>query len=50
MKRVNRIAEYAGWGIEASPTILATQRLFKSGAVVSRYGQRFVIVDLGWRP
>ncbi|MGF6996880.1 hypothetical protein [Paraburkholderia sp. GAS32] len=49
MKRVNRFAEYAGWKIEASPTILATQRLFVSGVIVSRGGDRFIFTDLGNR-
>ncbi|WP_240465921.1 hypothetical protein [Burkholderia cenocepacia] len=49
MKRVNRFAEYEGWKIEASPTILAKQRLFVSGAIVSRGDERFVFTDLGNR-
>jgi hypothetical protein len=41
-------AEYNGWSIEASPIILAKQRLFQSGAVVTRQtGERFVFADLG---
>ncbi|RQS90869.1 hypothetical protein [Burkholderia contaminans] len=49
MKRVNRFAEYEGWKIEASPTILAKQRLFVSGAIVSRGDERFIFTDLGNR-
>jgi hypothetical protein len=37
MKRISRSAEYEGWKIEASPTILANQRLFVSGVIVSRW-------------
>ena len=48
--RTNRFAEYNGWVIEASPTIIAAQRLFRSGAVISRdTGERFVFSDLGNR-
>ena len=47
MKRVNRFAEYEGWKIEASPTILATQRLFKSGVIVTRGEDSFIFTDLG---
>jgi hypothetical protein len=49
MKRVNRFAEYEGWKIEASPTILANQRLFVSGVIVSRDNERFIFTDLGNR-
>ncbi|MPV65528.1 hypothetical protein [Burkholderia sp. BE17] len=49
MKRVNRFAEYEGWKIEASPTILANQRLFVSGVIVSRGDERFIFTDLGNR-
>ncbi len=31
-----RFAEYEEWTIEASPTILVKQRLFVTGAVLSR--------------
>jgi len=41
--RTNRFAEYNGWTIEASPTIIAAQRLFRSGVVIScETGERFV--------
>ncbi|CAE6820729.1 hypothetical protein R70006_06184 [Paraburkholderia domus] len=49
MKRVNRFAEYEGWQIEASPTILANQRLFVSGVIVARGDERFIFTDLGNR-
>jgi hypothetical protein len=49
MKRVNRFAEYEGWTIEASPTILAKQKLFKSGVIISRGEDRFIFTDLGNR-
>lgn len=49
MKRVNRLTEYEGWKIEASPTILANQRLFVSGVIVSRGDERFIFTDLGNR-
>ena len=49
MKRVNRFAEYEGWKIEASPTILANRRLFVSGVIVSRGDERFIFTDLGSR-
>ncbi len=49
MKRISRFAEYEGWKIEASPTILANQRLFVSGVIVSRDGERFIFTDLGNR-
>jgi len=49
VKRVNRFAEYEGWKIEASPTILSDQRLFRSGVVISRGEQRFIFTDLGNR-
>ena len=50
MKRVLRSAEYEGWKIEASPIILAKQRLFQSGVIVMRNdGERFVFSDLGNR-
>ncbi|WP_175836178.1 hypothetical protein [Burkholderia multivorans] len=49
MKRVKRFVEYKGWKIEASPTILANQRLFVSGVIVSRGNQRFIFTDLGNR-
>jgi hypothetical protein len=49
MKRVNRFAEYKGWKIEASPTILVNQRLFVSGVIVARGGERFIFTDLGNR-
>ena len=47
MNRVKRFAEYEGWKIEASPTILANQRLFVSGVIVSRGNERFIFTDLG---
>lgn len=48
--RTNRFAEYNGWTIEASPTIIAAQRLFRSGVVIScETGERFVFTDLGNR-
>ncbi len=49
MKRVSRFAEHEGWRIEASPIILAAQRLFSSGAIVSRGDERFIFTDLGNR-
>ncbi|WP_042337309.1 MULTISPECIES: hypothetical protein [Paraburkholderia] len=50
MKRVKRFAEYDGWKIEASPIILAKQRLFQAGAVIEHAdGVRFVFSDLGNR-
>ncbi len=50
MRRVNRFAEYEGWKIEASPIILAKQRLFQSGVVIHREdGERFIFCDLGNR-
>jgi hypothetical protein len=49
MKRVNRFAEYEGWTIEASPTVLVNQRLFVSGVIVSRGEERFIFTDLGNR-
>ncbi|KUY85967.1 MULTISPECIES: hypothetical protein [unclassified Burkholderia] len=49
MKRVKRFSEYGGWKIEASPTILANQRLFVSGVIVSRGDERFIFTDLGNR-
>jgi hypothetical protein len=49
MKRVNRFAQYEGWTIESSPTILAKQRLFVSGVIVSRGDERFIFTDLGNR-
>lgn len=47
--RVSRFAEYKGWKIVASPTILAKQRLFVSGVIVSRGNERFIFTDLGNR-
>ena len=48
--RTSRFAEYNGWMIEASPTIIAAQRLFRSGAVISSgTGERFIFTDLGNR-
>ncbi|SOE89026.1 hypothetical protein SAMN05446927_7661 [Caballeronia arationis] len=48
--RKSRFAEYNGWKIESSPTIIAAQRLFRSGVVISRAtGERFVFTDLGNR-
>ncbi|MCP3712897.1 hypothetical protein M3I54_39410 [Paraburkholderia sp. CNPSo 3274] len=44
---MKRFAEYEGWTIEASPTVLAKQRLFVTGVVVSRGDERFVFHDLG---
>jgi hypothetical protein len=45
-----RYAEYEGWTIDAAPTILSTQRLFVSSAVITRAsGERFVFTDLGNR-
>jgi hypothetical protein len=49
MKRVSRFAEHEGWKIEASPTILANQRLFASAVIVSRGDERFIFTDLGNR-
>ncbi|MXN76409.1 hypothetical protein GR157_16885 [Burkholderia sp. 4701] len=49
MKRTKRLAEYEGWKIEASPIILAHQRLFASGVIVSRGEERFIFTDLGNR-
>ena len=49
MKRTKRVAEYEGWKIEAPPTILANQRLFVSGVIVSRGEDRFIFTDLGNR-
>ncbi|NIE81827.1 MULTISPECIES: hypothetical protein [unclassified Burkholderia] len=49
MKRVSRFAEYKGWKIEASPTILAKQRLFVSGVIITREHERFIFTDLGNR-
>ena len=49
MKRVDRSAEYEGWKIGVSPTILANQRLFVSGVIVSRGDERFIFTDLGNR-
>jgi hypothetical protein len=46
----SRLVEFNGWTIEASPTIIADQRLFRSGVVISRdTGERFVFTDLGNR-
>ncbi|BBU33450.1 hypothetical protein BTHE68_71840 (plasmid) [Burkholderia sp. THE68] len=48
--RASRFANYNGWNIEASPTIIADQRLYRSGVVISRTsGERFVFADLGNR-
>ena len=44
---MKRFAEYEGWRIEASPTILVKQRLFATGVIVSRSDERFVFHDLG---
>lgn len=46
---MKRFAEYNGWSIEASPTILAKQKLFQTGVVVRRNAgvERFVFCDLG---
>jgi hypothetical protein len=50
MKRVKRFVEYDGWKIEASPTVLVKDRLFKAGVVIERDdGERFVFSDLGNR-
>ena len=47
MKRFER---YGNWTIEASPTIIAKQRLFRSGVVIERDDdERFVFSDLGNR-
>jgi hypothetical protein len=46
---VKRTVEYEGWIIEASPTIIAKQRLFSSGVAVSRGDERFFFHDLGNR-
>ncbi|WP_168788833.1 hypothetical protein [Paraburkholderia aromaticivorans] len=47
---MKRFAEYDGWKIEASPTVLVRQRLFQTGVVIERDdGERFVLSDLGNR-
>jgi hypothetical protein len=47
---MNRFAKYEGWTIEASPTIIAKQRLFRTGVVIKRDEcERFVFSDLGNR-
>jgi hypothetical protein len=48
--RVSRFAEYNGWTIEASPTILVRERLFVSGVLIRRgSGEHFIFHDLGNR-
>jgi hypothetical protein len=47
--RANQHALYECWTIESLPTILARQRLFVSGVIVSRGDKRFIITDLGNR-
>jgi hypothetical protein len=46
---MKRTVEYDGWTIEASPTILVKQRLFKSGVGISRGNLYFFFHDLGNR-
>lgn len=47
---MRRFARYCDWTIEASPTIIAKHRLFRSGVVIERDdGERYVFSDLGNR-
>jgi hypothetical protein len=47
---MERLARYEGWKIEASPTILAKQRLFQAGVVIEHdNGEGFAFSDLGNR-